>query len=175
MQIQFLRKLSLAAAAAALLAPGAALASGDDDKAMSGKPSVSYEEVKQSFDVAVEKLLAYSVEQRDEALNEARKALDTADAKIETMQDQLDRKWASMSDKARANAREAMRDVEDSRQRIERWYGNMEQSSSTAWGDIQKGFSEAFDVLGEAIERASARFDEDQAPEGQGQSKKQGS
>lgn len=121
---------------------------------------VTIEEVQQAFARAADRVQDYTVDQREDALRSAREAIDVAEAEIRRMEDRLDRQWDRMSTAARRDARQAMREMNERRFVLARWYGSMTSSSKGAWGDIKRGFAKAFDDMERAMSNARAEFEE---------------
>ena len=100
----------------------------------------------------------YSAEHRDEALKNAKKLLNEADAKIDAFEDDLSRKWDKMDAGARSHAQEAMRNMRRHRQDLSESYGELKRSSSKAWDEVKGGFSKSYDALKDSFSKAAKEF-----------------
>jgi hypothetical protein len=107
---------------------------------------------------AVQVITSYSAEQRDAAVLKAKDALAKSDARIETLQQQMDQHWQQMSQEAREMARKTMSDLQKQRTEIAEWYGGLMHSSSNAWEEIKKGFSKSYTDLENSLEKAREKF-----------------
>ena len=94
----------------------------------------------------------YSVRQRDEALNEAREALDRVDAEIERQEHALRENWSEMSEAARETARNRLRDLRAARNELGERFGALQSGTREAWEDLKAGFSESWTAFTEAWE-----------------------
>ena len=63
-----------------------------------------------------------------------------------------------MSEAARQQARETMKDLQRKRNDLAEWYGGMKHSSAAAWEEVKKGFAESYDTLKQSFERAREKF-----------------
>jgi len=101
----------------------------------------------------------YSADQRDEAVAATKETLDKLDQNIEVMEHNLREQWASMDTAAREQSRETMRALREERNELAQWYGAMKNSSANAWDEMKSGFSEAFESLGKAWDKAVAEYE----------------
>lgn len=133
---------------AALLAAGApCLAAESAEKATLG-------EVKQEVGDAAKAIAGYTAEQRDEAVQKAKAALDDLDARIERLEKTLEEKWSKMDKATREKASAALRALRRQRNAAAEWYGALEHGSVEAWERTKRGFAGAFDALKGAWRKA---------------------
>lgn len=112
------------------------------------------EKMKEEVGEATEMIKKYSVEQRDEAVQSMKSTLNTMDKRIDKMESDLNEKWESMSKSAREKKKESIRTLKKKRNEVAEWYGGMKHGSANAWGEVKKGFSNAYEALGEALNKA---------------------
>ena len=115
-------------------------------------------DIKQEAEDLTEAIKSYSAEQRDEALREAKRAIETLDSGIDSMQRKLDREWEQMDQSARQKVQASMRMLRSKRNELAEWYGGLKHSSAKAWEDVKKGFLGSYRTLGEAFEQAQNEF-----------------
>lgn len=106
----------------------------------------------------LDKLQTYTAEQRDEAIEEARAALTTVDARIDRLQTSL----ATSGDELTAATRERMNSSIDAlqaqRQDLAEWMGGLMHSSAQAWQHVQTGFVGAYRAFAEQLDKAEKEF-----------------
>lgn len=140
---------------AALLAAGIALAApilaspafaggGDDTPGLT-----TSQEVRQEISQAVDAVGDYAAQERRQALARARAAMERLDAELDRRQDALRENWNDMSASAREEARVAMRDLRQARNRLGERYGALEAGADSAWDELTEGFVEAYRDLSE--------------------------
>ncbi|SEP27900.1 hypothetical protein SAMN04490248_1722 [Salinihabitans flavidus] len=108
------------------------------------------DEVRAEISDAMDAIAAYSQQERDQALTEAREALNQLDAEIERREQALRENWSEMSDAARATAEARLRDLRQARNRLGERYGALESGASSAWDELKTGFSDAWGAFSEA-------------------------
>ena len=121
----------------------------------------SIEEVKRETRELLQSLKAYTADQRDEALQQARAALENLDKRINILDQKLVSQWDQMDQAARVNARATLNALRQQRTRVAEWYGSMKSSSVGAWGKMKQGFSSAYKALHEAWEKSEKEFSSD--------------
>ena len=114
-------------------------------------------------DKAVDAIRDYSVERRDEAVAAARDLNDRMDRRIEALQAEFNQRWDRMGSSARARTQQTISDLRRRRNDVAEWYGGMRHSSGGAWAEVRGGFVQSYRDLAEAMRRARAEFDNDQA------------
>lgn len=131
--------------------------------AESGKPAPdksAAKDARQETGDAAEAIKNYSIEKRDEAAQKAREALDELDARINSLETQIDKDWDKMSKSAREQARKSMKALHRQRIKAAEWYGSLQSSTANAWEHTKKGFSEAYRDLKNAWEKAEREYRE---------------
>lgn len=108
------------------------------------------DEVRAEISDAMEAIAAYSEQERDQALAEAREALNRLDAEIERREQALRENWSEMSDAARETAEARLRDLRQARNRLGERYGALESGASSAWNELRTGFSDAWSAFSDA-------------------------
>jgi hypothetical protein len=129
----------------------------------SAKPSAA--EVRQKLTDAAETIKNYSADKRDEAAKKAKAALDALDARIDTLEGEIDKNWEKMDKLAREQARGTLSALRKQRLKVAEWYGGLKGSSAGAWEDMKKGFSDAYQSLQHAWEKAEREHDTEQNKE----------
>lgn len=100
----------------------------------------------------------YTVTQRDEAIKNAKAALDDVDARIRGMERKLDNEWDKMDQAARKKAREALAALRRDRNEVAEWYGGLKHSSAESWEQVKAGFVKSYEVLRESFAKARKEF-----------------
>jgi hypothetical protein len=108
------------------------------------------DEVRAEITEAMDAVAAYSGQERDEALAEAREAFARLDAEIERRDQALRESWTTMSDAARDTAGARLRDLRRARNRLAERYGALESGADSAWDELAAGFSDAWTAFVEA-------------------------
>lgn len=137
----FLNTLRAAGLAALLAVPAAA----QDTDALT-----TADDVRAEISEAMDAIAAYSEQESDQALTEAREALNRLDAEIERREQALRDNWAEMSDAARETAQARMSDLRQARNRLGERYGALESGVNSAWDALKAGFSDAWTDFSEA-------------------------
>lgn len=130
-----------------------------NDAAASDTQTPSVEAIEQDTQDLLESLKAYGADQRQEAVEATKTALDAADKRIDTLQTRLDDNWDSMSEAAREKAQASMKALRERRTQVAEWYGSMKSSSESAWDEIKEGFAQAYQALDEAWDDTVQAFD----------------
>lgn len=123
------------------------------------------EQVHKEVDEAVDAIRGYSIERRQEAVDRARRSLSEADRRMERLDAQMNERWARMSTATRKRSQEAMTDLRRRRNDVAEWTGGMRHSSGEIWEDVKSGFIKSYYELADALQRARAQFERDQAQE----------
>ena len=111
----------------------------------------SIKNVKQETQELMQALKAYTAEQRDEAIQKTKAAIDNLDTRI-------DSKWDEMDKAARENARASLKALRKQRNKVSEWCGSMKTSSADTWGHVKNGFSNAYSALSDAWEKSISEF-----------------
>lgn len=140
----FRNPLRIAALCAAISA-GTLPAAAQDTDALT-----TSDEVRAEISEAMEAIAAYTDQERDQALTEAREALTQLDAEIARREQVLRENWSEMSAGARETAREQLADLRDARNRLGERFGALQAGTSNAWDELREGFSDAWTAFSEA-------------------------
>ncbi len=96
----------------------------------------------------------YTVAQRDEALKQAKAALDDVDARIRRMERKLDNEWDKMDQVARRKSRAALNALRRERGELAEWYGGLKHGSAESWEEVKAGFVKSYEVLRQSFVKA---------------------
>ena len=96
--------------------------------------------------------------QRDEAIQKTKTALDDLDKRIDELESDIDKNWDEMNKAARDSARDSLRALRKQRIQVAEWYGGLKNSAGNAWKQVEKGFSDAVKSLNDAWEKAEKEF-----------------
>lgn len=116
-------------------------------------------EVKQEAQDLLEALKGYTADQRDEAIQKTKIALDDLDNRIDALETRIDNNWDKMNKTAREKARADLKALRKQRTNAAEWYGSLKSSSAGAWEQMKKGFSDAYKDLADAWEKVEKEFD----------------
>jgi chromosome segregation ATPase len=106
----------------------------------------------------IQALGAYTADQRDEAVQRAKTALNNLDERIDALEKRIDDNWDQMNKAAREKARANLKALRKQRNEVAEWYGSLKTSSADAWEHIKKGFSDAYKALGDAWGKSAREF-----------------
>jgi DNA repair exonuclease SbcCD ATPase subunit len=123
-----------------------------------GESDVTLQDVKQSFNRLTEEIAAYSFDQRDKALNTARKELDAIDAQIEALQKSAEIRSQQLSSDLRKKQSKLLEELQERRAQASDMTKRLSQSSAGAWDEMRDGLTNAYDDLEQALEKARAEF-----------------
>jgi predicted RNase H-like nuclease (RuvC/YqgF family) len=121
----------------------------------------SIQEVKKETKELIKALKNYSSKQRKEALKKAETGMEKIDRRIDKLENQLDEKWNNMDKNARKKARLAMKNLRKQRNELSQWYGSFKTSSETAWEQMKKGFTDAYETMSRTWEKTADKLDSD--------------
>ncbi len=100
----------------------------------------------------------YTVAQRDEAIKNAKAALDDLDRRIGRMERKLDSEWDRMDQAARKKARATLNALRRERNEAAEWYGGLKHSSAESWEQVKAGFVKSYEALKESFARARKKL-----------------
>jgi len=100
----------------------------------------------------------YTLAQRDDALKEAKAALDDVDARIRRMERKLDKEWDKMDQATRKRSRATLNALRRERGELAEWYGGLKHSSAESWEQVKAGFVKSYEVLRESFAKARKQF-----------------
>lgn len=115
-------------------------------------------------ETAVEKIRAYSISQREQAMAQAKRAMDEIDTRIAKLDADMRARGARMDAAARKHADVAMADLRARRVKLEDWASRMRAAAPPAWEEVKSGFIASYHELADAFRRARAQFDGTQPP-----------
>ena len=141
--------LGLLIAVSGIAAPGLAQTTKDSD---------TIEKIEQETRDLLQSLKTYTIEQRDEAIQKTKVALDNLDQRIDTMETSIDNNWEKMDAAARAKARDSLRALRRQRTQVAEWYGSLKNSSAAAWGHMKQGLADAYRALYKAWQQSEKDF-----------------
>jgi len=127
--------------------------------AATSSDDASIEDVKRETKELLQTLKAYSADQRDEAIQKTKTALDRLDKRIEALEARIDRDWDKMDAAAREKARANRKALREQRAQVAEWYGKLKGSSVEAWEHVKKGFADAYRALSDAWEASETEPD----------------
>ena len=108
------------------------------------------DEVRTEISEAMDAIAAYSEQESDQALTEAREALNRLDAEIARREQALRENWAEMTEAARETAQARVQDLREARNRLGERFGALEAGTSSAWNELKEGFSDAWSTFSDA-------------------------
>ena len=153
MNTQKLGKASLVFITAVFFAMGSA-----SFAAQAAKHETGTRDVKGKVTDAAQAIEKYSVDQRDEAVKKAKAALDDLDARVDSLESRINKKWGQMDQSARQKARASLKALKKQRNEVAEWYGGLKHSSSNAWEDVKKGFLKSYQGLRDAFDKVYSQF-----------------
>ena len=115
-------------------------------------------DVSRKVDDAGQAIKNYTLAQRDEAIRNAKAALDDLDARIGRMERKLDSEWDRMDQAARKQARATLDALRRQRNEVAEWYGGLQHSSAESWEQVKTGFAKSYAVLKESFAKAVKAF-----------------
>ncbi|MFP4168089.1 MAG: hypothetical protein ACLFSY_04480 [Desulfonatronovibrionaceae bacterium] len=104
-------------------------------------------------------LKSYSVDQRDQAIQESQEALDKMDKRIDALESSIEKNWDKMDKNARDKARSSLKTLKKKRSQVAQWHESLKNSSADAWEHIKQGFSDAYSGLNQAWKKSISEFD----------------
>ncbi len=122
----------------------------------------SLEEVKKETQDVLDALKNYTADQRDEALQKTRKALDKLDKRIKILETQVGVDRAQLSETARKKTDAALKELHKQRREVAEWSRRLKNSSTDAWDQMKKGFTEAYRAFHHSWEKTEKEFSEHQ-------------
>lgn len=150
------RHVTLALLTVALLCPSVqhATAAQESDK-------TTAKDVRREVGDAAGAIKDYSIEKRDEAAKNAKAALDELDVRIKATEAKIDKDWDKMDQAAREQARATLEALRKQRVQVAEWYGALKHSTAGAWKQMKKGFSDSYQSLKNAWEKAEREYGEE--------------
>ena len=127
--------------------------------AESGKSSMG--DVKKEASELLDAMKRYTAEQRDEAAQATKGALERLDAQIAALEKQIAEQYDKMDKAAREQAQENLQQLRALRIKVAEWYGSLKSSSKEGWDNVKEGFSGAFKALQDAWEKTHTDMKDD--------------
>ncbi len=121
----------------------------------------SVDSLKQETRELGQALQSYGAEQKDQAEDAINRTLDAIDARIETLDKELEENWDDMSELARERSRKSLKSLREQRARVQSWYDELKASSASAWERARQGFSEAYEALSKRWNEAEQQIERD--------------
>ncbi|MFH7319627.1 hypothetical protein ACHHRT_03325 [Desulfurivibrio sp. D14AmB] len=118
----------------------------------------TFETVKQETQSLLRTLGAYTADQKEAAVRKTKAALDQLDKRIDDLETSINKNWEKMDREARQKARASLQALREQRKQVAERYESLKGSSSEAWEQMKKGFSDAYRELSEAWERSEQEF-----------------
>ncbi|MCJ7764582.1 MAG: hypothetical protein MUP09_01405 [Thiovulaceae bacterium] len=119
------------------------------------------EEVKKETQDLLKTLSAYTVDQKDEAIDKTKAALDSLDKRIDALEKDVDKSWDKMDKATREKARASLKELRKQRTQAAEQYGSLKNSTGDAWEHVKKGFSDSYQDLTNAWEKSEKEFGAD--------------
>lgn len=127
-------------------------AQADNDK-------TTMQDVKQETQELISALKGYSIDQRDEAIQKTEQALKNLDKRIDAFEARIDKNWDQMSKAVRDKTRANLKALRKQRTDLAERYGSWKHSSADAWEHMKQGFSDAYQAVEDAWEKAESEFE----------------
>jgi chromosome segregation ATPase len=118
----------------------------------------SANEVQSEVADAAEAIRDYTADRRDEAVQEVKEALQALDERIDRLESRIDEDWERMSQASRKQTRAAIKELRKQRSKVAEWYGGLKYSSAETWEHVKQGFSDAYQALSSAWDKAENEF-----------------
>lgn len=119
----------------------------------------SAEDIKQETQDLLKALNSYTADQKDEAINKTKDALNSLDKRIDELEGNINKAWDKMDRAAREKARDSLKALRKQQARVAEWYNRLKSSSGDAWDIIKKGFSDAYKSLDDAWNKLKKELD----------------
>jgi chromosome segregation ATPase len=129
--------------------------------ATSSSDTVTGEDIKKETQDLIDTIQQYSIDQRDEAIKKADQAINRIDGRIDELENRVDTNWDKMTQAARQQTRANLKELRKQRNKLAEWYGGFKNSSSDAWNQMKKGFSDAYKTISNSWEKAKNEYDAD--------------
>jgi len=128
--------------------------------AQSSSQRITIQDVQQETQELLMTLKGYGVDQRDEAIRDIEKAIESVDNRIDALEARVDNQWDKMTAPARETARANLKALRKQRNQMAEWYGSLKASSDSAWDHVKQGVSKAYQDLSKAWEKAEQEFND---------------
>lgn len=118
--------------------------------------TVNVEEVQKKLSKAMDSVSEYTVQQREEAVENSKEVLAEIDEEIEELEVRVRDNWAGMKEETRESSSAALQKVRTQRNELAEKFGALKDGSDSAWDEIKSGFSTAWHDLKSAWKDADA-------------------
>lgn len=108
---------------------------------------VTVEKIQSELSDAFAAISEYSVQERDDALDLARRLLGRVDQEIDLLEQRVRENWHEMAQDVQEDTAQAMRTLRERRNRIGEIYGAMTNGTEAAWGEMKYGIANAWESL----------------------------
>lgn len=127
--------------------------------AQSANDGATAQDVKKETQDLISTLQKYTANQRDQAVKEAEQALKKLDRRIDKLESRVDNNWDQMTQATRDKTRANLKALRQQRNELAEKYGSFKTSSVDAWGQMKKGFSDAYQAINESWEKAKGEYE----------------
>lgn len=122
--------------------------------AAEGESDATVESLRQKVQNLSQELTDFTSERREQLMADIENALAAIDARIATLEGQLEDEWTTADKLARAQAQTAIASLRRERARVRGWYERMQDSAGPTWESMKDSFDEAFEELSKAWQDA---------------------
>lgn len=116
-------------------------------------------DVKKELMDVISVLKGFSFEQKEKAVAEAKETVKTLDARIDSMQAELNAITDEKVKGTKEQLQERIDDLKKQKDQLNSKIDSLASSSADAWDDIKNGVSKSMQELDSAIEKAEAEFE----------------
>src|SRR6056297_3474551 len=129
--------------------------------AQSANGAVTAQDVKKETQDLINTLQQYTADQRDQAVKAADQALTRLDRRIDELETKVDNNWDNMTQAARQKVRTNLKALRQQRNELAELYGSFKTSSTDAWDQMKKGFTDAYQAIIDSWEKAKSEYDKE--------------
>ena len=127
-------------------------------RAEAASDQASLAQVKKESRELLRDLQHYTAAQREEATRKTKETLDKLDQQIDDLETNIDNNWDKMDQASREKARASLKELRRERVVVAEWYGRLKVSSAKAWGQMKKGFVQAYSAFRDSWEKSENDF-----------------
>ena len=121
--------------------------------AQASDDKTTIQDVKQEAQELISKINGYTADQRDEAIKQTKQALEKLDNRIDALETNISNNWDQIDKAAREKAQISLKELRKHRIELAEWYGGLKISSGSAWEEMKRGFSDAYQNIIDAWEK----------------------
>ncbi|MBE0494112.1 MAG: attachment glycoprotein G [Thiomicrospira sp.] len=129
--------------------------------AQTANEPVTSQDVKKETQELINTLGQFTAAQRDEAKQTAEQAMKKLDSRIESLEKRIDTNWDSMTQATQSKTQASLNALRQQRNELAEWYKGFMNSSSSAWDDVKKGFSDTYQSINDALEKTKSEHEAD--------------